>query len=51
MHAVHRRRHQEGFDVKLDIANAQWWALYDRAGLRKTFRWRVVEHKPLSHHH
>jgi len=34
-----------GFDVQLDIENAQWWGLYDRAGLRKTFRWRVKERK------
>ncbi|MDV3305625.1 hypothetical protein K7Z75_18355 [Mycobacterium avium subsp. hominissuis] len=36
---------KKGFDVKLDIANAQWWGLYNRAGLRKSFRWRVVERK------
>lgn len=36
---------KKGFDVQLDIANAQWWGLYNRAGLRKSFRWRVVEHK------
>lgn len=34
---------KKGFDVQLDIANAQWWGLYNRAGLRKSFRWRVVE--------
>lgn len=34
---------KKGFDVQLDIANAQWWGLYNRAGLRKTFRWRVKE--------
>jgi hypothetical protein len=34
-----------GFDVQLDIAGAQWWELYNRAGLRKSFRWRVKEHK------
>lgn len=36
---------KKGFDVQLDIANAQWWGLYNRAGLRKTFRWRVRERK------
>jgi hypothetical protein len=36
---------KKGFVVRLDIANAQWWGLYNRAGLRKTFRWRVAEHK------
>jgi hypothetical protein len=34
---------KKGFEVQLDIANAQWWELYNRAGLRKTFRWRVKE--------
>ncbi|WP_102141305.1 hypothetical protein [Mycobacterium hubeiense] len=36
---------KKGFDVQLDIANAQWWGLFNRAGLRKSFRWRVTEHK------
>ncbi|MBU9767025.1 hypothetical protein FR943_24710 [Mycobacterium sp. TNTM28] len=36
---------QKGFDVQLDIVNAQWWDLYNRAGLRKSFRWRVTERK------
>lgn len=36
---------KKGFVVRLDVANAQWWGLYNRAGLRKTFRWRVTEHK------
>ena len=36
---------KKGFVVRLDVANAQWWGLYNRAGLRKTFRWRVREHK------
>ncbi|BBZ10618.1 hypothetical protein [Mycobacterium branderi] len=36
---------KKGFDVRLDIANAQWWGLYNRAGLRKSFRWRVTERK------
>jgi hypothetical protein len=36
---------KNGFDVRLDIANATWWGLYNRAGLRKTFRWRVTERK------
>lgn len=36
---------KKGFDLQLDIANAQWWGLYNRAGLRKSFRWRVVERK------
>ncbi|WP_441964545.1 hypothetical protein [Mycolicibacterium houstonense] len=35
---------QRGFDVELDIVNAQWWELFDRAGLRSSFRWRVREH-------
>jgi hypothetical protein len=34
---------KKGFDVQLDMANAHWWGLFNRAGLRKTFRWRVVE--------
>jgi hypothetical protein len=36
---------KRGFVVRLDVANAQWWGLYNRAGLRKTFRWRVTEHR------
>jgi hypothetical protein len=36
---------KKGFVVRLDVANAQWWGLYNRAGLRKTFRWRVTERK------
>jgi hypothetical protein len=36
---------KKGFVVRLDVANAQWWGLYNRAGLRKTFRWRVREHQ------
>jgi hypothetical protein len=36
---------KKGFVVRLDVADAQWWGLYNRAGLRKTFRWRVREHK------
>lgn len=35
---------KRGFDVKLDIVNAQWWELYGRAGLDSSFRWRVREH-------
>ena len=35
---------KHGFDVKLDIVNAQWWELYSRAGLNSSFRWRVREH-------
>ncbi|MDD4865736.1 MAG: hypothetical protein PHQ28_00965 [Mycobacterium sp.] len=34
---------KKGFEVRLDVANARWWSLYERAGLRKTFRWRVKE--------
>jgi hypothetical protein len=34
---------KKGFDVLLDVADAQWWGLYNRAGLRKSFRWRVKE--------
>lgn len=34
---------KKGFEVRLDIENAQWWELYNRAGLRKTFSWRVKE--------
>ena len=37
---------KDGFDVQLDIANARWWELFDRAGLHKSFRWRVKERKP-----
>jgi len=36
---------KKGFLVRLDIADAQWWGLYNRAGLRKTFRWRVAERR------
>jgi hypothetical protein len=36
---------KKGFEVRLDIANARWWELYNRAGLRKTFRWRVKERR------
>lgn len=35
---------KKGFDVQLDLANAQWWGLFHHAGLTSTFRWRVVEH-------
>lgn len=35
---------KRGFDVNLDIANAQWWGLFNRAGLDSSFRWRVREH-------
>lgn len=34
---------KKGFDVELDIVNAQWWELFARAGMRKSFRWRVTE--------
>ncbi|ART70525.1 hypothetical protein BTO20_20045 [Mycobacterium dioxanotrophicus] len=35
---------KRGFDVELDIVNAHWWELFDRAGLQSSFRWRVREH-------
>lgn len=35
---------KKGFDLQLDVANAQWWDVFRRAGLTSTFRWRVVEH-------
>lgn len=34
---------KRGFDVRLDVADARWWALYQREGLRRSFRWRVKE--------
>lgn len=34
---------KKGFSVRLNVADSQWWGLYNRAGLRKTFRWDVVE--------
>ncbi|MFN3001654.1 hypothetical protein [Mycolicibacterium wolinskyi] len=35
---------KKGFDVQLDVDNAQWWGLFHHTGLTSTFRWRVVEH-------
>lgn len=35
---------KRGFDVELDVANAQWWGLLNRAGLQHRFRWRAREH-------
>lgn len=34
---------KKGFVVKLDLANAQWWGLFNRAGLRTSFSWKVTE--------
>jgi hypothetical protein len=36
---------KKGFDVQLDIVNAQWWELFERAGLSESFRWKVREHR------
>lgn len=35
---------RRGFAVELDIVNAQWWGVFNRAGLQSSFRWRVREH-------
>lgn len=34
---------KRGFDVRLDLADARWWALYQRQGLRNSYRWRVKQ--------
>lgn len=34
---------KHGFDVQLDTANAQWWELFARVKMRRSFRWRVRE--------
>ncbi|MGV0781014.1 hypothetical protein [Mycolicibacterium sp. XJ775] len=34
---------KRGFDVQLDTASAQWWELFARVKMRKSFRWRVTE--------
>ncbi|MEV0671248.1 hypothetical protein [Mycobacterium sp. NPDC050441] len=34
---------KRGFDVQLDTANGQWWELFARIKMRKSFRWRVAE--------
>lgn len=34
---------KRGFDVQLDTASAQWWELFARVKMRRTFRWRVAE--------
>lgn len=36
---------RRGFSVELDVVNAQWWGLFNRAGLTSSFRWRVREHR------
>ena len=36
---------KHGFDVQLDTASAQWWALFARVKMRRSFRWRVRERK------
>lgn len=35
---------KRGFTVQLDVANAQWWGLFNRSGLSTNFRWKVREH-------
>lgn len=32
---------EDGFDVTLDLADAQWWGLFDRAGLRRSLSHEV----------
>ncbi len=34
---------KRGFDVQLDTASAQWWEVFARAKMRRSFRWRVAE--------
>ncbi len=36
-------QHKHGFDVQLDTASAQWWELFARVKMRRSFRWRVRE--------
>lgn len=34
---------KRGFDVQLDTASGQWWELFARVKMRRSFRWRVAE--------
>jgi len=34
---------KHGFDVQLDTGTAQWWELFARVKMRRSFRWRVRE--------
>lgn len=34
---------KRGFDVQLDTASAQWWELFARVKMRRSYRWRVAE--------
>lgn len=36
---------KHGFDVQLDTASGQWWELFARVKIRRSFRWRVRERK------
>jgi len=34
---------KRGFDVQLDTASAQWWEMFARVKMSRSFRWRVRE--------
>jgi len=36
---------KHGFDVQLDTASGQWWELFARVKMSRTFRWRVRQHR------